>query len=54
MILKYVDKEGREFLLKDAQRADLPRFVRALRVDTDEVMILHENDLQREPDKEKE
>lgn len=45
-ILKYTDKEGRVFLLDNAEPADLPRFVRALRVGTREVHILHENDIE--------
>lgn len=53
MTLKYVDKEGVEYVLKDAEPADMPRFVRAVRADTGAVMIVHENDLKREPKKEK-
>jgi hypothetical protein len=49
MKLMYTDRQGVTYELLDAEPADLPRFVRAVRADTREVIIVHEDAVRREP-----
>jgi len=43
MKLEYTDREGRTYTLDNPTRADVPRFIRAVRADTKTVVVVHDS-----------